>query len=168
MPSSHREGAWGLCEQSKTRAGALLAFCVNQGISASFSPLYFLIGRLRTTRFWSIKGPQHSFYWMSKIQSKLPGWLLKLLFFVWLYLEGLLYDQRAVFVFLIYNFIALISENVICTVSTFWNVLKFFFLLVCPQFLWMSHGHLNRGNNLFIFRVQCDIYNQVSLNNCEN
>ena len=119
VPSSHREGAWGLCEQSKTRAGALLAFCVNQGISASFSPLYFLISRLRTTRFWSIKGPQHSFYWMSKIQSKLPGWLLKLLFFVWLYLEGLLYDQRAVFVFLIYNFIALISENVICTVSTF-------------------------------------------------
>ena len=58
VPSSHREGAWGLCEQSKTRAGALLAFCVNQGISASFSPLYFLIGRLRTTRFWSIKGPQ--------------------------------------------------------------------------------------------------------------
>ena len=40
--------------------GALLAFCVNQGISASFSLLYFLIGRLRTTRFQSIKGPQHS------------------------------------------------------------------------------------------------------------
>ena len=38
--------------------GALLAFCVNQGISASFSLLYFLIGRLRTTRFRSIKGPQ--------------------------------------------------------------------------------------------------------------
>ena len=35
--------------------GALLAFCVNQGISASFSLLYFLIGRLQTTRFWSIK-----------------------------------------------------------------------------------------------------------------
>ena len=40
-------------------AGALLAFCVNQGISASFSLLYFLIGWLRTTRFRSIKGPQH-------------------------------------------------------------------------------------------------------------
>ena len=40
-------------------SGTLLAFCVNQGISASFSLLYFLIGRLRTTRFWSIKGPQH-------------------------------------------------------------------------------------------------------------
>ena len=39
--------------------GALLAFCVNQGISASFSLLYFLIGWLWTTRFWSIKGPQH-------------------------------------------------------------------------------------------------------------
>ena len=57
-PSPHREGAWGLREQSKPRAGALLAFCVNQGISASFSLLYFLIGRLRTTRFQSIKGPQ--------------------------------------------------------------------------------------------------------------
>ena len=42
-PSPHREGAWGLCEQSKSRAGALLVFCVNQGISASFSLLYFLI-----------------------------------------------------------------------------------------------------------------------------
>ena len=38
--------------------GALLAFCVNQGISASFSLLYFLIGRLWTTRFQSINGPQ--------------------------------------------------------------------------------------------------------------
>ena len=40
-------------------SGTLLAFCVNQGISASFSLLYFLIGQLWTTRFWSIKGPQH-------------------------------------------------------------------------------------------------------------
>ena len=39
--------------------GALLAFWVNQGISASFSHLYFLTGRLQTPRFWSIKGPQH-------------------------------------------------------------------------------------------------------------
>ena len=38
--------------------GALLAFRVNQGISASFSLLYFLIGWLWTTRFRSIKGPQ--------------------------------------------------------------------------------------------------------------
>ena len=38
--------------------GALLAFCINQGISASFSLLYFLIGRLQTTRFRSIKRPQ--------------------------------------------------------------------------------------------------------------
>ena len=59
VPSPHWEGAWGLREQSKPREGALLAFCVNQGISASFSLLYFLIGRLRTTRFQSIKGPQH-------------------------------------------------------------------------------------------------------------
>ena len=38
--------------------GALLAFCVNQGISASFCLLYFLISQPQTTRFWSIKGPQ--------------------------------------------------------------------------------------------------------------
>ena len=37
--------------------GALLAFWVNQGISASFSPL-LSYRPLRTTRFWSIKGPQ--------------------------------------------------------------------------------------------------------------
>ena len=37
--------------------GALLAFWVNQGISASFSPL-LSYRRLRTTKFWSIKGPQ--------------------------------------------------------------------------------------------------------------
>ena len=59
-PLSHREGTWGLRQQSKPHAGALLAFCVNQGISASFSLLYFLIGRLWTTRFRSIKGPQHA------------------------------------------------------------------------------------------------------------
>ena len=39
--------------------GALLAFCVNQGISASFSPL-LSYRQLRTTRFWSIKGPQQA------------------------------------------------------------------------------------------------------------
>ena len=59
-PSPHREGAWGLRKQSMPSAGALLASCVNQGISASFSLLYFLIGRLRTTRFRCIKGPQQS------------------------------------------------------------------------------------------------------------
>ena len=57
-PSPHREGTWGLHEQSKPHAGALLVFCINQGISASFSLLYFLIGPLWTTRFRSIKGPQ--------------------------------------------------------------------------------------------------------------
>ena len=55
--SLHREGAWGLREQSKPCTGALLAFCVNQGISASFSPL-LSYRQLRTTKFWSIKGPQ--------------------------------------------------------------------------------------------------------------
>ena len=44
-------------------SGALLAFCVNQGISASFSLLYFLIGRLQTTRFWSIKGAKQASDW---------------------------------------------------------------------------------------------------------
>ena len=49
-------------EASMNRAspvpGALLAFCLNQGISAAFSPL-LSYHRLRTTRFRSIKGPQH-------------------------------------------------------------------------------------------------------------
>ena len=49
-------------EASMNRAspvpGAFLAFCVNQGISASFSP-FLSYRRLRTTRFRSIKGPQH-------------------------------------------------------------------------------------------------------------
>ena len=40
-------------------SGALLAFCVNQGISASFSPL-LSYHRVRTTRFRSIKVPQQS------------------------------------------------------------------------------------------------------------
>ena len=48
--------------QSNPHAGALLVFCINQGISASFSLLYFLIERLQTTRFWSIKGPQQLGY----------------------------------------------------------------------------------------------------------
>ena len=39
--------------------GALLAFCVNQEVSAPFSPL-FSYRWLWTTRFWSIKGPQQS------------------------------------------------------------------------------------------------------------
>ena len=48
-------------EASMNRAspmpGALLAFCVNQGISASFSPL-LSYRQLWTTKFQSIKGPQ--------------------------------------------------------------------------------------------------------------
>ena len=58
VPSPHREGTWRLSEQSKPHARTLLAFCVNQGISVSFFLLYFLISRLRTTRFWSIIVPQ--------------------------------------------------------------------------------------------------------------
>ena len=60
VPSPHLEGAWGLCEQSKPHARGFIGFCINQGISASFSLFYFLISQHRTTRFQSIKGPQHS------------------------------------------------------------------------------------------------------------
>ena len=59
VPSPHREGTWGLWEQSKPCAGALLAFCVNQGISASFSLLLFYHW-LQLTRFQSIKGLQQT------------------------------------------------------------------------------------------------------------
>ena len=45
--------------------GALLAVCINQGISACFSLLYIFIGRLWTTRFWSIKGPQQDSAYVS-------------------------------------------------------------------------------------------------------
>ena len=41
--SAIQEGACGLREQSKSCAGALLAFCINQGISASFLFFIFLI-----------------------------------------------------------------------------------------------------------------------------
>ena len=40
-----REGACGLHEQSKSHAGALLAFCINQGISASFLSSVFLTAK---------------------------------------------------------------------------------------------------------------------------
>ena len=49
-------------EASMNRASpvsrALLAFYINQGISASFFLFYFLISWFQITRFWSIKGPQ--------------------------------------------------------------------------------------------------------------
>ena len=51
--------------------GALLAFCVNQGISASFSLLYFLIDRLQTTMVWSIKGPQHLEKYFSSVSHSI-------------------------------------------------------------------------------------------------
>ena len=54
-----QEGALCLCEQGKPCSGVLLVLCINQGILASFS--FSLSYRLLlTTRFWSIKGPQHS------------------------------------------------------------------------------------------------------------
>ena len=40
-----REVTCGVSEQSKSRAGALLAFCVNQGISASLLPSIFLTAK---------------------------------------------------------------------------------------------------------------------------
>ena len=44
-PSTIWKGACGLREQSKSRAGALLAFCVNQGISTSFLSSIFLTAK---------------------------------------------------------------------------------------------------------------------------
>ena len=86
-PSPHREGASGLREQSKPLAGALLAFCVNQGISASFSLLYFLISRLQTTRFQSMKGPQQ------KIYSKNKNILWNALWVHYAFIYGLLINK---------------------------------------------------------------------------
>ena len=57
-PSLHRRAPEASVNRASPVPGALLAFRVNQGISASFSLLYFLIGWLWITRFWSITGPQ--------------------------------------------------------------------------------------------------------------
>ena len=46
-----------------------IGFLVNQGISASFSLLYFLISQLGTTRFWSIKGPQQVWVYFGTLYS---------------------------------------------------------------------------------------------------
>ena len=60
-------------------SGTLLALCLNEGISASFPLLYFLIGRLWTTRFWSIKGPQQvaprtgAWYMYENLDGVTPG-----------------------------------------------------------------------------------------------
>ena len=60
-------------------SGTLLALCLNEGISASFSLLYFLIGRLWATRFWSIKGPQQvaprtgAWYMYENLDGVTPG-----------------------------------------------------------------------------------------------
>ena len=58
--------------------GALLAFCVNQGISASFSPL-LSYRRLWTTRFRSIKGPQQFYSILRLKMSCLKTKIQKLL-----------------------------------------------------------------------------------------
>ena len=44
-PSAIQEGSCGLHEQSKSRAGALVAFCINQGLSASFLSSIFLTAK---------------------------------------------------------------------------------------------------------------------------
>ena len=53
------EDALCLCERCKPCSRVLLVLCINQGILASFS-LLLSYRQLWTTRFWSIKGPQHS------------------------------------------------------------------------------------------------------------
>ena len=59
-PSPHREGAWGLCEQSNPHVRDFIGFLRKpRNISLFLSPL-LSYRQLRTTRFWSIKGPQQS------------------------------------------------------------------------------------------------------------
>ena len=59
VPSPHLERAPGaFVRDTSSVSRTLLAFCINQGVSASFS-LSLSYRRLRTTRFRSIKGPQH-------------------------------------------------------------------------------------------------------------
>ena len=58
-PSPLREGAWGLCEQSKPHVRDFTGFLRKpRNISLFLSPL-LSYRRLQTTRFQSIKGPQH-------------------------------------------------------------------------------------------------------------
>ena len=52
------EGTLCLHERYKLCPRALLVFCITQGILVSF-PLSLSYCWLQTTRFWSIKGPQH-------------------------------------------------------------------------------------------------------------
>ena len=60
VPSPHWEGTWGLREQSKPRVRDFIGFlCKPRNISLFLSPLTSYRW-LWTTRFWSIKGPQHS------------------------------------------------------------------------------------------------------------
>ena len=58
VSSPHQKVPEASVNRASPVSGALLAFCINQGISASFSPLPSY-RRLWTTRFRSIKGPQH-------------------------------------------------------------------------------------------------------------
>ena len=90
-PSAIREGICGLCEQSKSHAGALLAFCVNQGISASFLssifstakffPYLFIYSFNRrrrppegipgSNRGWTPVGIGHDKNWLESTRSKM-------------------------------------------------------------------------------------------------
>ena len=58
MPSPHLERAPGAFVRGASPVSrTLLVFCVNKGVSASFS-LSLSYGRFWTARSWSIKGPQ--------------------------------------------------------------------------------------------------------------
>ena len=58
---------------------ALLVLCVSQGISASFSLLLSYL-RLHTTRFQSIKGPQHKLIIISPRKAEVFITYLKMVF----------------------------------------------------------------------------------------
>ena len=60
-PSPHREGTWGLCEQSKPCARGFIGFlCKPRNISLFLSPL---LSYQSTPDHQSIKGPQHPLSW---------------------------------------------------------------------------------------------------------
>ena len=59
VPSPPQQGAWCLCEQCKPHTRGFIGFlCKPRNSSLFLSPL-LSYHRLRTTRFRSIKGPQH-------------------------------------------------------------------------------------------------------------
>ena len=63
-PSPHREGTWGLREQSKLHVRDFIGFLRKPRNISLFLSLLLSYRRLWTTRFRSMKGPQH---WGKKI-----------------------------------------------------------------------------------------------------